>query len=612
MRVLVWRPHRGTALFGLGVCLVLSVLAVLPEPSDGPLRVAVPGSLQPAAAVLVSAFTAANPEAQVHLLGVAGEPAATDLLRTGRVDVALLRGALALGRAVSPRRPPRRDSRRLAFSQVGWEAVAVVTSPFAPPVDLSLDQVARLLSGERLPWQSLAPGNPGQVELLWMKDAGVLDLLKEVARARGREVKLPAPQPTVAALRRTLLRRPGAVGFLPAGELAPEVRVVPVAGATPGRADLTSGRYPLARPLYLAYPAAKARPGLGALVREARRRLAGAEEGATLLLAGDFLASGPVGEAVKQHGPAWPLQPVAGLLREASLAAVNLEAPLADHGWKIGEFLGAPAAVAALREAGIDAVTLANDHILDGDDPALLATVSLLDREGIAHAGAGPTLSRARQPALLTAGGARVALLAYGRPELGRTSTGRRWDASPWSPGIAPAETQSVVEDVRKARADGHLVVVAFHWGGDGEDRPRPEDRDLARAAVDAGASVVFGQGPGDAQGLEVYRDGLILYNVGYLAREDPAAGPRTGVAAKVTLGAAGVRQLELHPVTCRNGQVVLLCGAERVKALSLLHQRTLALDAAAAPPPPAPAPASPSPPAPPPGQESPLPASNT
>lgn len=608
MRIWVWRPHRGPALFSVGVCLALSLLAALPEPSAGLLRVAVPGPLQAAAAAVVPAFTAAYPEAQVHLVGVADERTATDLLRAGRADAALLRGAPEPGAATG--KQAGRSSGRLTFAQVGWEAVAVVTSPFAPPVELTLDQVLDLLSGGRPLWQTLASGATGRAEVLWTSDASVRDLLRSVARSRGRSVSFGKTQHSLVALRRALLRRPTAIGFLPAGEVTPEVRVIPVAGATPAGAGLSRGLYPLARPLYLAYPAAKARTGVAALLREARQRLAAPADGVAVALAGDFLAIGPVAEGIKQHGAAWPLKDVAKLTRDAGLAICNLEAPLSTHGWKIGDYLGDPGAVAALREAGIDAVTLANDHILDGDDPALLATVSLLDREGIAHAGAGSTLERARQPANLTASGLKVALLAYGRPELGRTSTGRRWEASPWSPGIAPVEVAAVTDDVRKARAAGQVVMVAFHWGGEGEAEPRPDDRDLARAAIEAGATVVFGQHPAVAQGLEVYRGGLILYGLGYLAREEPGSPGRMGVVATVTLTPRGARQLELTPVTGRNGRVVPLTGAEQAKALQALHQRSMALDLPAAPLP-APAPA-PVPPGPAPGQESGPPASNT
>ncbi|HHW15568.1 MAG TPA: CapA family protein, partial [Firmicutes bacterium] len=309
------------------------------------------------------------------------------------------------------------------------------------------------------------------------------------------------------------------------------------------------------------------------LAREASQRRT--QPLGTVALAGDFLPDGPVGEAIRKHGAEWPWTGVAALTARCDLAVCNLEAPLSAIGWKINEYRGEPAAVKGLRAAGIDAVTLANDHILDYDDPALLSTLALLDREEIAHAGAGHTLARARQPALLRLGETRVALLSYGRPELGRSRTGRRWEASPWSPGIAPAVAAEVQEDVRRAKKEAQVVLVAFHWGGEGEETPRPEDRALARLAVEAGATVVFGHGPGLVQGLEVHGNGLILYNLGACVRQGEDSARSLGLIARLSLAGGQVQGLELIPVRTEEGRAVLLKGEEAAAVLRLSGERS-------------------------------------
>ncbi|MGE5552889.1 MAG: CapA family protein [Betaproteobacteria bacterium] len=573
MQVLVWRPRRATAWSALGLVLALSFLAtgrgVVP-----PLRLAVPEPLLPAASDLVTAYTSAYPEAQVELLPVKGEAAAIGLVRAKEAEAALLRGAISAGGKAAGKAGTL-EVRRLKVVQVGWEAAVAVAGPFAPPGNLTVAQVATLLGGEKVVWEAIAPGAKGQVRLYWPAGNTVLPLLADFLAARGRPLK-PGRVVGWEAFCQSLLADPGGLGFVPASALPPGLHPVPVEGILPSRDNLMAGRYPLARPLFLALPQGRPNSALRRLVREAEQRWRESEEDpVTVALAGDFLPDGPVGEAVKQRGPEWPWARVAPLTASCDLAICNLEAPLSEIGWKINEYRGDPAAVKGLRLAGIDAVTVANDHILDYDDPALLSTLALLDREGIAHAGAGSTLAHARRPAAFQIRGLKVALLAYGRPELGRSRTGRRWAASPWSPGIAPAAVEDVVEDVRQARQAAEVVLVGLHWGDDRAELPRREDRLLAQAAIDAGAAAVFGSGPGLVQGMELYGEGIILYGLGSLVRQEDDQARNLGIVAILTLRGGRVQGVELIPVRNEAAQPVILQGAERAAALRLLHERT-------------------------------------
>ena len=113
---------------------------------------------------------------------------------------------------------------------------------------------------------------------------------------------------------------------------------------------------------------------------------------------------------------------VRNLLKGADVALVNLEGPAPDnfrwhpHGLV---FTMDPALLAGLRNAGIDVVSLANNHIRNGGSRGVLDTIRNLDELGIRHAGAGRNSTVARRPAWLSAAGLRIAVLAYngvGRP----------------------------------------------------------------------------------------------------------------------------------------------------------------------------------------------------
>jgi len=149
----------------------------------------------------------------------------------------------------------------------------------------------------------------------------------------------------------------------------------------------------------------------------------------TLALTGDVMLRRGVDETLQRLGPAHPWGDLLPVLNEADLTVVNLACVIARGGrpwsrWpKVFHFRGDPVALRALQCAGVDCVTLANNHILDYEEEAML---NLLQQGGIA--GAGRNLEAARQPALLEALGMRVGIVAFTDDEPG-------WAAQSGVPG---------------------------------------------------------------------------------------------------------------------------------------------------------------------------------
>src|SRR5947209_5093492 len=111
------------------------------------------------------------------------------------------------------------------------------------------------------------------------------------------------------------------------------------------------------------------------------------------------------------------LSGIAPLMRGADICIAHLEVPHTRRGQEMPGDVPAPGAepdhLAALARAGVGAVSLAGNHMMDCGPEGLADTIAELDRLGIAHAGAGPDLSDARRPALLRCSEATVALLSY-------------------------------------------------------------------------------------------------------------------------------------------------------------------------------------------------------
>ena len=199
-------------------------------------------------------------------------------------------------------------------------------------------------------------------------------------------------------------------------------------------------------------------------------------------------------------------------------------------------FRGAPAALAAAgRFAGVDVVSLANNHTLDYGRVAFLDTLRYAHRYRIRTIGGGVDLARARRPALVALGGIKVGFLGYSdvRP-LG-------FDAGPGRPGTAPAFPDLVAADVRAARRRADVVVVYFHWGTERTFSPNGRQRSLARVTFAAGAQIVLGAHPHVQQPRRRFGTRFVAWSLGnFVFGANSPGTERTGIL-RLDLGRRGV-----------------------------------------------------------------------
>jgi len=236
-----------------------------------------------------------------------------------------------------------------------------------------------------------------------------------------------------------------------------------------------------------------------------------------LAFVGDVLLGEYVGELMRRNGFDYPYVHVAELIRSADLAAANLETAVTDRaaekpGNKTYEFNSDPDALPAFRDAGFDAVNLANNHTMDFGPDGLRDTMRHLDENGIAHVGAGETAEEAYAPEYIEKNGLRIALLGFSRviPDVS-------WKVGDRKIGLAETyDYTKPVAAIEKAAAEADLVVVMAHWGDELREEPHPEKQvDLARRYIDAGADLVVGSHPHVLQGFERYGGGWIAYSLG-------------------------------------------------------------------------------------------------
>ncbi len=292
-----------------------------------------------------------------------------------------------------------------------------------------------------------------------------------------------------------------------------------------------------------------------------------------LALLGDVMLGRGVNAALRERGPDYPWGDTLPLLGRADLRLCNLECVLSDRGrpWsrpsKAFHFRSDAANLDVLARAQIDAVALANNHVLDYEHDALVDMLDRLDAAGIGRAGAGRDVADAARPAVLEAAGWRVGLVAFTDNEPG-------WEAGEARSGVChvPADpstpaARALVDRVAAESDAVDALVVSAHWGPTWGEEPPPGHVELARALVDAGARVVFGHSPHTFRAIEPRGDGLILYSAGdfiddyavdELERNDWSA------IFEVELDAGGVRALRVTPTVIRGCAARLALGAER------------------------------------------------
>jgi poly-gamma-glutamate synthesis protein (capsule biosynthesis protein) len=239
-----------------------------------------------------------------------------------------------------------------------------------------------------------------------------------------------------------------------------------------------------------------------------------------------------------------------GAVREylsgADLTLANLENPVvrdAVYHPEATTFTGDLRLMPVLQQAGIDGVTLGNNHILDAGTAGLLETLGHLQDAGIAYAGAGGNLEAAREPMIFDLGETRVGVLSY----QGVPSYDWAW-ATETAPGTAPLVEDVMEEDIRRLRPRVDLVVVMPHWGKEYIATPEPGQVDLAHAAIDAGADLIVGGHAHWPKGMEVYEGKPIFYGVGnFLLDQSWSEETSTGIFAEITL--YGDRVVQVSPV---------------------------------------------------------------
>jgi poly-gamma-glutamate capsule biosynthesis protein CapA/YwtB (metallophosphatase superfamily) len=214
------------------------------------------------------------------------------------------------------------------------------------------------------------------------------------------------------------------------------------------------------------------------------------------------------------------LDAVAPIFKAADIAFANLEGPMIDSGvsTKCGNrpncfaFRVPTRYGKYLKEAGLDVMSVANNHAGDFGDAGRTSTRKVLDELGIKHAGSD---SSQYAMTILEVKGKKIAFIGFAHNNI--------------SANVNDLDTARRL--VEAATKKAHIVVVSFHGGAEGSGQTRvPQKTEIffgeargnlplfAKTVIDAGADLVLGHGPHVLRGMEIYKDRLIAYSLGNFA----------------------------------------------------------------------------------------------
>jgi poly-gamma-glutamate capsule biosynthesis protein CapA/YwtB (metallophosphatase superfamily) len=295
---------------------------------------------------------------------------------------------------------------------------------------------------------------------------------------------------------------------------------------------------------------------------EEGRRVASERPTHTLIYTGDLMLGRSINDALWDEEPRrLLLGEVAPLLRGADLTVVNGEGVISNGGDPPdkGEsrpylYRASPAIVPLLVDAGIDVVTVGNNHAGDYGPAALGEMLDHLQLAGLAYTGGGHDLDDARRPTYHRLGELVVALVGA---DLTIASAHAATPTSPgvfWLPGLQKGKAPEVAEALRgplgEARKYAQVVLFTPHWGDNFTEGPSDLTRRLARRIIALGYDAILGHSAHQVHGVELIDGKPVLYDAGNLVLDFGGGGPtHRGLAYELVLSEAGVESVIAHPL---------------------------------------------------------------
>jgi len=265
---------------------------------------------------------------------------------------------------------------------------------------------------------------------------------------------------------------------------------------------------------------------------------------------GDIMLDRHVLKSINENGGGdfdFIFEKIAPTVSAYDLAFANLEGPISLSGKNQGSkfsFRMRPDAATAIKEAGFDIVSVANNHIGDWGQRAMRDTYDYLTKSGIEYVGGDYEEEKAYQPRIFNIRGTNIAYLAFSQFGHGYT------EARGENPGIAIIDFEKVKSAILVAKEYADIIIVSYHFGDEYLPEPNNYQKKVAEFTIDSGAHVVIGHHPHVIQPLRLYRGGYIFYSLGnFIFDQKFSEATMQGGLAEVEIENKKINKVELKKV---------------------------------------------------------------
>ena len=241
----------------------------------------------------------------------------------------------------------------------------------------------------------------------------------------------------------------------------------------------------------------------------------------TVLAGGDVNMGRKTGQEILAGNVDFPFMKISDTLSDADITFVNLESQLADLDGETQSptneyrFAGPPEGASALANAGIDIVSVANNHMWDYGFDRLQETLDNLSSQEIVYVGADMIPENRFQAKILEIRGKKIAFLAF-------TDLLNGYERSGAGEYVAFGDEEMLIAEIESVKKDADWVLVSLHSGAEYTSKPTRRTIELAHAFVTAGADAVLGHHPHVPHPIEIYENKPIFYSLGNFAFWQP------------------------------------------------------------------------------------------
>ena len=255
------------------------------------------------------------------------------------------------------------------------------------------------------------------------------------------------------------------------------------------------------------------------------------------------------------------------IMRSSDIMIANSEFTVSNRGTalpnKMYTFRAKKERLSIYDEMGVDMVTLANNHVYDYGVDAFNDMLDSFNEYKIPHIGAGHNIEEAKKPYYFIINGYKIAFVSASRAEKNIMTPG----ASSDSGGVFRCyDPTDMINLIKELKSNSDYVIPIIHFGRENSHELEEEQVSSAHAYIDAGADMVVGHHAHTLQGVEIYNDKPIIYNLGNFLFNNETIDT---ALFKVNLNKDGSMEYYIVPALQKDSKTEVLEGDDKLRVIN-------------------------------------------